>query len=144
MVANVGLNPSTADEFRNDPTVHRDIERAARLEFGSLLKLNLFSIRSTDPRGMLKAEDPYGDWRDVTQILDSAERHQAEMILATWGNHGARRRRSKEFTAEVNKRGLNLWAFDLNKTGEPIHPLYKPYSIRPLLYLPGGDSHFTH
>jgi hypothetical protein len=65
LLASIGLNPSTADEFKNDPTVARDVKRAATIGFGSLLKLNLFAYKSTDPAGMKAASDPYGEWSNV-------------------------------------------------------------------------------
>lgn len=48
----VMLNPSTADEAQNDPTVERCERRALRLGFGQLEVVNLFALRSTDPSAL--------------------------------------------------------------------------------------------
>ena len=54
----IGLNPSTADETQNDPTVRRCIGYARDMNRGGLLMLNMAAFRSTDPRGLLPLSDP--------------------------------------------------------------------------------------
>ena len=56
----IGLNPSTADETTNDPTVRRCIGFSRRWGFAGLEMLNLFAFRATDPRVMLRAFNPVG------------------------------------------------------------------------------------
>ena len=46
----VMLNPSTATEFQNDPTVERCERRARALGFGAFRVANIFAFRATDPR----------------------------------------------------------------------------------------------
>jgi hypothetical protein len=67
----VGLNPSTADEQEDDPTVRRCVGFARKWNFGGLILVNLFAYRSTDPAGLLEAEDPVGPGNDK-HILASA------------------------------------------------------------------------
>ena len=45
----VMLNPSTADELRNDPTIERCQRRAVQLGFGGMQIANLFGWRATRP-----------------------------------------------------------------------------------------------
>jgi hypothetical protein len=135
-MASVGLNPSIASEAIQDPTLSRECERAARMGFGSLLKLNLFAIISTDPKGMLQAEDPYGEWDSVCDLIRAIREHEAEaMVCATWGNHGHHRGRATEFREGTIRMGLKLWAYEVNMSGEPKHPLYLPYSVKPQPYI---------
>lgn len=134
VLASVGLNPSTADEFKNDPTIARDVERAAAIGFGALLKLNLFPFRSTDPAGMKKARDPYGEWKDPLKMIDLALELRAVMFIACWGNHGTHRDRAQEFREACLERNIELWAYATNKGGEPTHPLYLAYSLQPGKY----------
>ena len=57
----IGLNPSTADETKDDPTVRRCIAFSKMWGYGALCMTNLFGFRSTDPAGLLTVEDPVGD-----------------------------------------------------------------------------------
>jgi len=57
-VAFIGLNPSTADETKDDPTIRRCVGFARSWGFGFLLMQNLFAFRATDPRVMKAADDP--------------------------------------------------------------------------------------
>jgi len=56
----IGLNPSTADETENDPTIRRCIGFAKREGCGGLVMLNLFAVRATDPRVMMAHPEPIG------------------------------------------------------------------------------------
>jgi hypothetical protein len=44
------LNPSTATEVQNDPTVERCEQRARTLGFGAFRVTNIFAWRDTDPK----------------------------------------------------------------------------------------------
>ncbi|MDA8965892.1 DUF1643 domain-containing protein, partial [Pseudomonadales bacterium] len=60
----LGLNPSTADETENDPTITRCIDFAKQLGFGGLCMANLFAFRATQPKDLKQAKDPVGDAND--------------------------------------------------------------------------------
>ena len=44
----IGLNPSTADENKDDPTIRRCMAFAMAWGYGSLCMLNLFAFRATE------------------------------------------------------------------------------------------------
>jgi hypothetical protein len=69
----IGLNPSTADATKNDPTVTRCINFAKREGCGGMIMLNLFAFRATDPGVMMEAADPVGPENDK-YILAHASR----------------------------------------------------------------------
>ena len=54
----IGLNPSTADETLDDPTIRRCIDFAKRWGYGGLVMANLFAYRATDPAVMKRAAEP--------------------------------------------------------------------------------------
>ena len=123
------LNPSAADEERNDPTIRRCIGFARDWGFGLLEVVNLFALMSTDPRGLLDAEDPVGSDNDAT--IQSALR-RAERVILAWGNHASRH---GERAAHVTKMALDLSTphhLGLTKLGFPKHPLLLPGDTRPM------------
>ena len=60
----LGLNPSTADEVKNDPTVTRCINYSKRWGYGGMYMMNIFSFRTTYPVELKKAQNPIGDKND--------------------------------------------------------------------------------
>jgi len=81
----VCLNPSTADEVRDDPTVRRCVGYAKRWGFSRLVVCNIFALRSTDPRTLYGHPDPIGPDND-RHLLGEALR--ADRVVAAWGIHG--------------------------------------------------------
>jgi len=64
------LDPSTATEVQNDPTVARCECRARALGFGAFRALNIFAWRATDPHDMRTAPDPVGPYNDAAIMAD--------------------------------------------------------------------------
>lgn len=58
------LNPSTADERKDDPTIRRCGGFSKSWGFGALEVVNLFAFRATDPRSLWLAMDPVGPKND--------------------------------------------------------------------------------
>lgn len=117
----IGLNPSTADETRDDPTIRRCIGFAKLNACESLCMTNLFAFRATDPQDMRREASPVGDEND--EWLDRCS-SGATLILAAWGKHGSHIGRA----AAVAKRFPDkLWCLGTNLDGSPKHPLYVPY-----------------
>lgn len=54
------LNPSTADETNDDPTMRKCVKFAQTWGYDALCMTNLFAYRATDPRVMKAALDPIG------------------------------------------------------------------------------------
>lgn len=121
------LNPSTADETRNDPTINRCIHFAQSLLCGTLIVVNIFAYRATDPRELKRVTedlDIVGP-ENNRNIIEAVE--QATVPIVAWGNHGAYLGRADEVLKMLQDLGhAPLYAFKMTKQGHPIHPLYQP------------------
>lgn len=125
----VGLNPSTADETLNDPTIRRCIAFAKDWGYSGLCMTNIFAYRVTDPAVMKAVADPVGPDND-RWLAQCAER--AGVVIAAWGTHGVHMGR-----AETVKRLLpSLSYLRLTKDGHPGHPLYLPGNLTPSAWIP--------
>jgi hypothetical protein len=125
MVMMIGLNPSTADARRNDPTIRRCIGFAESWGQGGLIMTNLFAFRATYPSDLKATADPVGPRNDAW--IRRAAR-QVDRIVAVWGNDGAWMDRSAHIRHMLKGR---LEYLRLNAAGEPAHPLYLPSSLAP-------------
>lgn len=115
----VGMNPSTADEVADDPTVRRCIRFARDWGYGELLMANLFAWRATDPKA-LPSDRPVGDANDEHLRRMATE---AGIVVAAWGaikmpaEWAGRPRHVANLLPAVHVLGLT-------KDGHPRHPLY--------------------
>ena len=123
----IGLNPSTADETEDDPTIRRCVNFSKNWGYGTMYMVNLFAFRSTKPQKLYNVADPIGKAND-SYIEEYSKK--VEKIIACWGSHGSYMNRSKVIRELIP----SLECFKINKNGEPRHPLYlsrnqktKPY-----------------
>jgi hypothetical protein len=124
----VGLNPSTADETSDDPTIRKCVGFAKKWGFEALVMTNLFAWRDTLPANMKKVKEPVGEDCDKT-LLEVAE--HAGMILAAWGKDGSHQSRDFFVKRLFTK---PMYCLKKNKDGSPMHPLYVPYDTVPEVY----------
>ncbi|PWE29403.1 hypothetical protein DDZ14_17250 [Maritimibacter sp. 55A14] len=124
----VMLNPSTATEVQNDPTVERCERRARTLGFGAFRVCNIFGWRATDPRAMRATANPVGPQNDAA-ILEGCG--WADSIVCAWGTHGAHLDRGPEVERLMRGTGRALHHLGLSKAGHPKHPLYIGYAVQP-------------
>lgn len=130
----VMLNPSTATEVQNDPTVERCERRARALGFGAFRVANIFAWRETDPQAMRRAADPVGPENDAALLEGVA---WADQVIAGWGAHGAHLDRGHQVEALLRRTGVPLYHLGLTKAGHPRHPLYIAYARQPELWRAG-------
>lgn len=123
----IGLNPSTADETNDDPTIRRCIRYTRDWDYSGLCMTNLFAFRATSPDDMKAVDNPIGPDNNRT-LIDMAE--YAEVVVAAWGNDGAYRERGET----VGKMIPNLSYLKLTKNGFPAHPLRLPKGLKPILW----------
>lgn len=118
----IGLNPSTADEMKDDPTVRRCKDFARRWGCGGLLMTNVFAFRATKPTAMMRQASPVGPG-NADFILAAAS--QAQIIVAAWGNDGAHMQQGFATAYMLKQARHRLQCFKKTGLGEPIHPLYQ-------------------
>lgn len=118
-----GVNPSTADERENDPTIRKDIGFSERQGFGGLLKVNLSAYRSTAPKPARL--HPIGEFNTPTHVRLYFDAWDAKQFTACWGRNGA------YFENQANallSEFPDAVCFGKNPDGTPRHTLMLPYS----------------
>lgn len=124
MVNFVMLNPSTADDLQDDPTIRRCIRFAKDWGYDGLHVTNLYALRATDPRRLKEVDDPYGI-QNSAHLTSVAAR--AARVVVAWGN-----RAPMDFSLgvaislrRISREGV-IYCLGITKKGQPVHPLYQP------------------
>ena len=131
LLAYIMLNPSTATEQHNDPTIERCERRARALGFGGLAVVNLFGFRATYPADLRRAADPFGPG-NAAALQEVAD--VAGLVLCGWGTHGDLLGQGGQVADLLRGRGIALHHLGLTKGGHPRHPLYVGYAVQPQLW----------
>ncbi|MDQ3934691.1 MAG: DUF1643 domain-containing protein [Actinomycetota bacterium] len=129
----VGLNPSTADAERDDPTIRKCVKFARSWGYGEIVMCNLFAFRATDPRELAKASARHGvdvvGPENEDYLGDQAE--QAALVVAAWGNNPAALNRAPLVLPLL---GPDVRCLGTTQDGHPRHPLYVRGETRPQPY----------
>ena len=123
----IGLNPSTATDEINDPTVTRCINYAKAWGYTGMYMTNIFAFRATDPRVMKAHPEPVGSENDHYLALIARE---VDIVVAAWGTHGKFLNRGQQ----VKRLIQDLHCLKITKDGHPSHPLYLPANLVPIGY----------
>ena len=139
-----GINPSTADAERDDPTVKK-LREFTRINGGSrFIVANVFSYRSTDVRALKKIDvRACNTWESLVHLGNVIA--EADILVPMWGDVAkvsARHRGTVLALLETLERlapslGKKLLHFGVTQGGSPRHPQYLPYST-PLTPWPIG------
>jgi hypothetical protein len=121
----VGLNPSTANETQDDPTVRRCIAFAKAWGYSGMFMTNIFAYRATDPEEMKAVAEPVGQENDDT-LRRLAQ--GAGVVVAAWGVHGTHAGREEAVRAMLP----GIHCLKLTKHGAPGHPLYLKKTLVPI------------
>lgn len=124
MVLWVMLNPSTADGSKDDATIRRCIEFSRRWGYGSLMVVNLFAYRATDPKelyrvGLVESVGP-NNWTWLETMAGRTDKG-----IMAWGNGGYYPR------PDLPTHRGGWWHLGMTKNREPLHPLARGKSFIP-------------
>lgn len=130
-VAFCGLNPSTADASLDDATIRKEVAFARRWGYGTLIKVNAYAWRATEPKELRLVEKPIGGADNETALVNAVE--DAALFVCAWGTH-IEPTREVELLSLLHGLRAQLHVLHLTKAGLPGHPLYLPGSLRPFLW----------
>jgi len=126
----VCLNPSVADASADDPTIRKICGFTRRWGFAQPRVVNLYALRSTDPKGLWRHTDPVGPENDryIREEITACD-----AIVLAWGAN-ATPERAKTVTRLIDLNTLDLgvpiWHLGLTKNGQPKHPLMLGYDTK--------------
>ena len=134
------LNPSKADNKKNDPTMER-VERITE-DWGhnSVLVCNLFAYIESNSEKLFKVNDPFGpdNEKAIDWTINFARRFPKNTstelkVVCAWGTKGCRpdcRKIIDEFIDKFKeKRDTELWCLGRNRDGSPRHPKPQGYKL---------------
>lgn len=125
LVMFIGLNPSTANESTDDPTIRRVVSFAVKWGYGGVYMMNLFAWVTPYPVELKKCKDPLGDndgWLETISI-------RCDRVICSWGAFKEARERAKKVMEMFEG-----YALVVNSDGTPRHPLYVPGNTVPVKY----------
>ena len=99
--------------------------------YGSLLLVNLFGFRATDPAALAKVADPVGPGANHWLRRANSE---SQLLVAAWGNGGQLFERAISVAHLIR----NAQCLGVTAEGMPRHPLYCPKRSRLIPYHPLG------
>jgi hypothetical protein len=118
LVMFIGLNPSTANETDNDPTI-RSVCRIARNNgYGGVYMMNCFAFISTDPNGLQITPDSL----EKNNIMLTVTSSVCKDVVFAWGNFDIVYSSGRH--DELVKMFPHAKALHINRNGSPKHPLY--------------------
>jgi hypothetical protein len=124
----VMLNPSTADDSTDDPTIRRVVRFTRDAGYSDLVVVNLFAARSTNPKHLLEMDDPIGPRNDTEVRLAMRESDAVVFAWGSWYASNLNRFEVIDTAAPVRTftelDGLTPACLGTTKDGAPRHPLY--------------------
>lgn len=118
----IGLNPSTANGNKNDPTITNLSKALSKLGYGGFYMMNLFAWISPKPEDLLTCPDPLGENENKLKEVEAI----CDLVIVCWGNF----KQADDRIKQVLPNYLNAKCFGRNKNGTPMHPLSLMYSGR--------------
>ena len=117
------LNPSKADDKKDDPTIRRLVNFTKKFNYGGFLVGNIFTTITPNPKEIDKSKGISG--RNLEELLKLI--NTVDQIVYAWGNTIEEPQLLKELV-------LSLKCFGKNFNGTPKHPLYLPKNSKLIAY----------
>jgi hypothetical protein len=117
------LNPSTADTTADDATIRKIAGYTYRWGYVGLNVLNLFALRATNPRELMRHPDPVGPENE--RFIKSYCGGGQDIVLA-WGAHGCHLDRARTVVDLLRRGDARLYVLGMTQKAQPKHPLYLP------------------
>ena len=124
-----GINPSTANDIKYDPTILKIRKIASENNCDSWVMLNLYPQRATNPNDMHKKADNDLKIKNYEVIRSVFNIYPNALTLASWGNAIEKRKYLKDCLKEILAIAPDRkWVCrgKLTVKGNPRHQLYVP------------------
>lgn len=135
------LNPSTATETKMDPTVTRCLRWTRTWGGGMAVVLNIFALRSPDPKVLARSSDPIGPANDAwidAGLVAMGDHEPGVRVVCGWGGGGMYLNRGAHVIDRLTRNGITLYAMGQNRDGTPVHPgprtTWLKADAQPILY----------
>ena len=115
----IGLNPSTANSEKNDPTINILIKMLKSLGYGGLYMMNCFAFITSNPKELLKNVGVI-DYSYNKNLIEVTKWVCKDVIFA-WGQFKILN--ESNICNELAEMFPNAKCFGKNADGSPIHPL---------------------
>jgi len=126
----VGLNPSTANEISDDPTIRRCISFAEKWGYGGMYFCNLYGYVSTNPKALSNNEALH---RANIPAITMANSLSVISVIA-WGDGLELVQNGRKVAEHIIELIEPCQCFGLTQKGNPKHPLYLPGDSRLMDY----------
>lgn len=114
----IGLNPSTANESKNDPTINHLSKALNKLGYGGFYMMNCWTYISTKPEG-IKTNPMAEEWNSNLITVTAAS---VKDVIFAWGAWEIVKEKGKD--KELIEMFPNALCFGKNSDGTPEHPMF--------------------
>lgn len=119
----VMLNPSTADDVSDDPTIRKCREFSFRWGFHRMLVGNLFAWRATKPADMWAQRELHDIIGPETNARLAVMAAEANQVILAWGNHAEQwPERADEVAKTIHQINPEVYVLGYTASGQPMHP----------------------
>lgn len=115
-------NPSTADARKDDPTIRKCVTIAKNNGFGGISVRNVFALRATDEKEVVKHPSPIGPMNEQC-LLDCRNSFLLSRLVVAWGNRLGVHNIAYRIASNICV-AQQAYCLGTNKNGDPKHPLF--------------------